>query len=313
MELQNINKIIKDIPGYNFSKIEQLRKGVSLNKYCVETTDGTRFVLDIDDVSEYEQRRKVFDNMNLAAAQGVPMCRPVDLGVCNDGKSIYQMMTWCEGNDLAGELPKLSEAKQYAVGIKAGEILRRLHSVPAPDGLENWYVKYHDIYVDRMWLSLTCDVKIENHMEIIWYFMNNKHLMKHRPQTLRHGDYHTGNLMVTDNLDLYVIDWNLMEYGNNYADPWEEFNRICHQDVLPHYTTGLIRGYFGGEPPAEFWDLFALYVSATSLMLVTWAFYIVKEKECQDGCIQTAKNVLYWFDNMKNPVPNWYLKDFTLI
>ena len=306
-----INNIIKTISGYNdFVKIEPICKGVSLNKYYVETADGKRLLLDIDDISEYERRKIVFDNMNLAAAQGVPMCSPVDLGVCNDGKNIYQLMTWCEGKDLDQELPKLSEANQYMLGIKAGEILRRLHSVPAPDGLENWYVKYHDIYVGRMYLAIEFCSEVENYKEILWYFGNNKHLLKHRPQSLRHGDYHTGNLMVTDNLDLYVIDWNLMEYGNNYADPWEEFNRICHQDLLPHYTTGLIRGYFGGEPPSEFWNLLALYVSATSLMLVSWAFYIVKEKECQEGCVQTVKNVLNWFDNMKNPVPTWYLKDF---
>jgi serine/threonine-protein kinase len=315
MEIENnINDIIKDIPGYNnFAKIEPVRKGVSANKYCVETSDGRKLLLNIDDVSEFERRKIIFDNMNLAAAQGVPMCLPVDLGVCNDGKNLYQLMTWCEGKDLDKELPKLSEVNQYVLGIKSGEILRRLHSVPAPDGLEDWYIKYHDVYVERMYLSLNRDVvnvKIENQMEILGYFQRNKHLLKHRPQTLRHGDYHTGNLMVTDNLDLYVIDWNLMEYGNNYADPWEEFNRICHEEVIPHYTTGLIRGYFGGEPPAEFWDLLVLYLSATSLMLVSWAFYFEENKDHREGCVQLVKNVLCWFNDMTNPVPTWYLKEF---
>ena len=300
-----------DIPGYaSFIKIRPLRKGVSLNKYCVDTASGNRLLLDINDIVELDCKKAVFDIMNRAAIQGIPMCCPVELGVCNNGKSVYQLMTWCEGRDLDKVLPTLTEAEQYTLGIKAGEILRKLHAVPAPDGIEDWYVKYHDIYVDRMWLSLTCDVKIEGHKEILWYFQTNKHLLKGRPQSLRHGDFHTGNLIVTDNFDLYVIDWNLMEYGNNYADPWEEFNRIDHMDVIPHYTTGLIRGYFNGEPPTEFWDLLALYLSATGLMLVTWAFYIVKEKDCQEDCIQTVKNVLNWFDNMRKPVPSWYLKDF---
>ena len=58
-------------------------------------------------------------------------------------KSIYQTMTWCEGNDLAEELAKLSLDDQYAVGIKAGEILRRLHEIYAPDETGDWYVKYN--------------------------------------------------------------------------------------------------------------------------------------------------------------------------
>jgi serine/threonine-protein kinase len=70
----------------------------------------------------------------------------------------------------------------------------------------------------------------------------------------------------------------------------------------------MIRGYFGGEPPADFWNLLAFYLSAGALMLVSWAFYI--QKDCLEYSIQNANDVLRWFDNMQNPVPTWYLKDF---
>ena len=309
MEIQyNINDIIKDIPGYNFTKIEPLRVGISLNKYYVETDDGKRLLLDIADISEYERRKKVVANMNLAAAQGVPMCLPVDLALCEGGKTIYQLMTWCEGKDLDSQMPSFSETEQYTLGIKTGEILRKIHSVPAPDGLEDWYVKYHDIYVERMYLAIEFCSEVENYKEILWYFQRNKHLIKNRPQTLRHGDFHTANILVTNNLDLYVIDWNLMEYGENYADPWEEFNRINY--VTPHFSTGLMRGYFGGEPPMEFWELFALYVSATSLIFLTCFFYMNFSEEKREENLQGVRNLLQWFDNMKNPVPTWYLKDY---
>ena len=306
MEIQK--NIFKEIPGYSFSKIEPINKGVSINKYYVETTDGKRLLLDIDDASEYERRKIVFDIMNLADAQGVPMCQPVELGICNDGKNLYQMMTWCEGNDVAQEIHKLSESNQYTLGIKAGGILRRLHSASAPDGLEDWHDKYCDIYAQRMYHALEYDIKVENRDEIIRYFEKNKHLLKRRPQTLCHGDYQTGNLMVTDNFDLYVIDWNLMEYGNNYADPWNEFGNVFCQDFYPHYEVGKIRGYFCGEPPAEFWDLFALYVSNASLLLVQWSFYFDRGQESNDESVQNVRTVLQWFDNMKNSVPMWYLK-----
>lgn len=169
MEIQNIN-ISKDIPGYNFTKIEPLCVGISLNKYYVETDYGNRMLLDIADVSEYERRKKVFDNMNLAAAKGVPMCLPVDLGLCDGGKNIYQLMTWCEGKDLDSQISSFSESNQYTLGIKTGEILRKLHSVPAPNGLEDWYVKYHDIYVERMYLAIEFCSEVENYKEILWYF-----------------------------------------------------------------------------------------------------------------------------------------------
>jgi len=303
---------IKDIiiPGYTpFVKITPINKGVSLNKSRVETVDGTRYLLDVNDASEYGRKKSVFDVMSIAAERGVPMCRPVEIGLCGGGEKVYQLMTWIDGRDLDQALPALSEADQYAVGLQSGGILRKLHSVPAPAGLEDWHDKYVNLYESRIKLFDSCGVKIDGSDEILRYYEDNKRLMKGRPQCLRHGDYHTGNLLVTDNLDLFVIDWDLMEYGANYGDPWEEFNRIDHMDVIPHYTTGLIRGYFGGEPPARFWDLLALYLSATALMLVVWAFYIVKEKSCQDNCVQTAKNAVVWFDKMRNTTPAWYLKE----
>lgn len=39
------------------------------------------------------------------------------------------------------------------------------------------------------------------------------------------------------------------------VDPWKEFGSIGLTDVHPHFVTGLIRGYFGGEPPLQFWKL----------------------------------------------------------
>ena len=32
----------------------------------------------------------------------------------------------------------LSDSEQYAYGLKAGHILRKIHSIPAPDAQEDW-------------------------------------------------------------------------------------------------------------------------------------------------------------------------------
>jgi len=309
MDINNL-PIPCDIPGYDgFIKIEPINKGVSLNKFRVETSGGKRLLLDLDDISDYGRRRKIFEVMGLAAAQGVPMCRPVGLGACNGGKNVYQLISWLDGEDLDRVLPQLPAAEQYAFGAKAGRILKKLHAVSAPEGTEDWYGRYTGIYEGRMYHGLKYDIPVNNRRFIAEYFEANKHLLKGRPQVLCHGDFHTGNLMVNGS-ELYLIDWNLMEYGDNYGDAWEDLNRILNQDLYPHYATGMLRGYFGGEPPAAFWDLFALYVSAASLMLVSWSFYFDRGKESNDECVQNVRNVLEWYDNMRNPLPTWYLKNY---
>lgn len=58
------------------------------------------------------------------------MSRPVDFGVCNGGKQVYQLLTWCDGENL--------ETKQYVTGLKVGEALWKIHSVPTIENTEDW-------------------------------------------------------------------------------------------------------------------------------------------------------------------------------
>lgn len=299
---------MKDIPGSaNFIKTEPIQAGLSSDqKFRVETGGGQTLLLRISDASEYESRKVVLDRMKLAAAQDVPMCLPVDFGLCCDGKSVYQLLSWCEGKNLEEVLPALPETQQYALGLKAGNILRRIHRVPAPVHLGDWAERYWSVNKDRLNAYRSCDARINESGVIFDYLVRYRHLLKGRPQCLHHGDYHVGNLLLADDAHLSVIDWELLDY-DNYGDPFAEFNRIGNSDVHPHFTSGMINGYFEGRPPEEFWRLLAFYLSAGACMLVSWVFYLQKDQ--LDYSIHHIHEVLRWFDHMKNPVPVWYIPD----
>jgi aminoglycoside phosphotransferase (APT) family kinase protein len=135
------------------------------------------------------------------------------------------------------------------------------------------------------------------------YLASNRHLLAGRPQCFQHGDYHIGNMMI-ENGTLVIIDFDRYDFG----DPWEEFNRIvwCAQSA-PAFATGIVDGYFDGEPPLLFWKLLALYISSNTLSSLPWAIPF-GEKEIQT-MIKQAADVLRWYDNMQNPVPTWYRKE----
>jgi len=128
-------------------------------------------------------------------------------------------------------------------------------------------------------------------------------LLSDRPQTYQHGDYHIGNMMIDKCGKLTVIDFDRDDFG----DPWEEFNRIvwCAQ-ASPAFASGMVDGYFGGEIPMEFWKLLALYISSNTLSSLPWAISF-GEKEIQTMRKQAAE-VLQWYDNMRSPVPTWYME-----
>lgn len=123
------------------------------------------------------------------------------------------------------------------------------------------------------------------------------------------GDYHNENLLVSENHEIAIIDWDLLD--SLYGDPWSEFNRISMcTNFSPYFATGLLNGYFGGEPPEEFWKILALYLSTGALILVSWAANI--EPGCLEECKQKADKIIQWFDRMHNSIPTWYFKDFSI-
>ena len=123
----------------------------------------------------------------------------------------------------------------------------------------------------------------------------------------QHGDYHIGNMMIDRNGQLHVIDFN----RNDYGDPWEEFNRIvwCAQKS-PLFASGMVNGYFDDNVPMEFWRLLALYISSNTLSSVYWAIPFGQDEV--NTMLNQAKEVLSWYDNMRNPVPTWYFKGYYL-
>ena len=125
---------MQDIKSYNtFTKIEPVNKGwLSDKKHYVEAADGMKLLLRIADISEYDRKKAEFEMMKQVVSLGVPMSQPIDFGTCDNGKSVYSLLTWCDGEDAEAVLPFLTETEQYVLGTKSGEILKHIHSIPAP-------------------------------------------------------------------------------------------------------------------------------------------------------------------------------------
>lgn len=214
-----------------------------------------------------------------------------------------------DGVSAEDVIPARSGREQYACGLEAGRILRKIHSVQAPETdagravMEDWEKRFNrkmDVKIKRYG---ECPVKCENGQAFIDYINENRRLLKGRPQVFQHGDYHIGNMMIDQKGQLQIIDFDRYDYG----DPWEEFNRIvwCAQ-MVPAFASGMVDGYFDGEVPPEFWKLLALYISSNTLSSVYWAVPFGQDQV--DTMLNQARDVLAWYDNMRRSIPAWYGK-----
>lgn len=285
-----------------FLSQEPINKGWSNDKkYCVKDAEGNKYLLRISPIEQYDRKKNEYERMGQVANLGVPMCKPIEFGVCDDG--VYSIQSWIYGMDAEDVMSSMPEGKQYAYGIEAGQILHKIHSIPAPAMQEGWEQRFNRKIDNKIKKYGECSIKYENGQTFIDYINKNRHLLKDRPQVYQHGDYHIGNMMLDQKGQLYIIDFNRSDYG----DPWEEFNRIvwCAQKA-PLFASGMVNGYFDGNPPPEFWKLLALYISSNTLSSVYWAIPFGQGEVAT--MLKQAKEILHWYDNMKNPIPTWYCK-----
>ncbi|WP_319507768.1 phosphotransferase family protein [uncultured Methanolobus sp.] len=288
----------------DYTKVIHITNGWSGDKkYCVTDKTGQRYLLRISPTEQYDRKKSEFEHMQQVASLVIPMCKPVEFGSCDEG--IYSLQTWIDGKDAEEVIPILSDRKRYSYGFEAGQILRKIHSIPAPDSIENWESFFNQKIDRKIIMYNECSLKYDNGAAFIEYIEANRHLLKNRPQVYQHGDYHIGNLMIDNNGQIVVIDFN----RNDYGDPWEEFNRIvwCAQSA-PLFATGMVDGYFDGRVPMDFWNLLALYIASNTLSSLPWAIPFGQGEI--DTMTNQAKEVLEWYDGMKNPVPTWYVKNY---
>lgn len=280
---------------------ELINKGWSCDKkYCLTTAGGDKYLLRVTPQEKAANREELFYLQEKVADLGVPMCKPLKFGKCDE--DFYTIQTWIYGKDAEEIIPYVTDFDQYEYGLEAGIILKLIHSIPAQENQPDWEVRFNAKMDQKIKIYKECPIEFEGAENFIRYIESNRNLLVARPQTFQHGDYHIGNMMI-ENGKLVIIDFDRYDFG----DPWEEFNRIvwCAQ-VSPSFASGIINGYFNYDVPQEFWDLLALYISSNMLSSVPWA-YPFGDKEVET-MLNQAKDVLHWYDNMQNTVPSWYYK-----
>lgn len=69
-------------------------------KYRVTTDDGGKYLLRVSPPEKHDRRKQAFARMQQAASLGIPMARPVEFGVCDDG--VYTIEQYVAGVDAEG-------------------------------------------------------------------------------------------------------------------------------------------------------------------------------------------------------------------
>ena len=273
-------------------------------KYCSETAEGNCYLLRISPANRKEAVSQCYSRMKEAEKLGISMCSALEWGVCDEG--VYFIQSWVDGCDAEEQIPTLDAVSQYSHGLAAGRDLRKLHGISAPEDVLSWDLRFGSKIDRKLKMYADSEFKYDEDASMISYIMENRHLISGRPQCYQHGDHHIGNMMISDG-HIVLIDFEKQDYG----DPWEEFNRIVWSaQASPYFASGIVDGYFSCEVPMLFWRLLALYICINSLGSLPWA---VSYGEGEISVMRKQqRQILEWYDHMKQIVPNWYRRPVTL-
>ena len=298
-------------PGFEgFAKVKPLRKGWSGDKkYIVEDKDGRRLLLRVSDIKKQAEKKTEFEMMGRVDAHGIPTPAPVDFGVCNGGKQVYSLMTWIEGRDAGAVLSKMPEREQYLLGKKAGALQRAIHEIPVRADAEDWSVWFGRRVQEKLDVYYAHERALAGAAPCADYLLNNKELLTGRPQVFYHGDLNPTNVILMSNGGVAAIDY--CTYERHGFDPVREFCTIpWGKNPNPYYYTGVLDGYYEGLDEHEFLAELAVLAYYFAYEAV-WAIVDARDPHCnmKKECRKHMKNVLRWYDGMKNPVPSWYMKE----
>jgi aminoglycoside phosphotransferase (APT) family kinase protein len=285
----------------HYDQIIKIDRGYSDDEKFQVTIDSIDYLLRVSPLKAFDRSNTIFGYLDQINQLEIPTYKPIKIS--KHQNQVHSLYEWIQGHDLIDVIGDYSDKEKYEFGLDAGTYLKKMHTIDAPVSIEPWDVRFNrkiDRNINR-YLESSLDIPETSYF--IKYLESNRHLLNNRLQTFQHGDYHIGNMMVTSEKKLMVIDYDRFDFG----DPFEEFNRIVWSAENSFvFASGIINGYFNHQVPEEFWPLMLLYISSNVMSSLTWALAINDDEV--KTMINQMHQVLDWYEDFQQVKPKWYIK-----
>lgn len=294
----------QEIPGaQGWSMIEPVHKGWSSDqKFYIEDKSGCKLLLRLSSGRDLQRKQAEYEAVKRFNTLGFPMSRAIDCGTCGQGEYVYMLLTWVEGEPLEERLLELASAEQYRLGEEAGRMLKEMHLLPGAHAPAGWEQAMQSKILRRIKEYEECPYRVEGDEQVIAFVKANVSLIHQVEIVYQHGDFHIGNLIYTPEGGIGVIDFNRWDIGD-YADEFCKLQIFDRERSVP-FARGRLKGYFGGEPPEEFWKRQALYVAYTSLFSILWS--IPFGSADIEGMIVRCRQAMEDYGHFTTWIPRWY-------
>lgn len=266
----------------------------------MQRNNGVELLLRASDISRYKKMREsALFSCQIHDVLKLNMNVPVEVGACNGDKMAYTIYTWVDGVDADEKIRNMHVPIQAQYGEKAGRLLAKIHSVSAPSDIMDWE-KYYSAILDKYIIVFNkLNITFRGVENVLNYIEKHRYLLRDRPQTALHGDFHTGNLVIDRKGEIGIIDFDRWCWG----DPYMDFHCIRFSDNIA-FARGQVNGYFGGNVSGDFFALLGLYTAADILCSICSAYPFGRRE--LDKTVAAAEKLVREYNNFEGLVPTWY-------
>ncbi len=271
-------------------------------KYKVTDAEGRAFFLRRTSAERLYDLKEEALLISAFRSKGLPVAEVEAVGLSQNGEHSYLLLHWLEGLTLDSVLSTMTESEQYRIGCIAGRQLKRLHDTPLD--IEAFSHRNLKAKKEReLNAYLTSDVREQDDQQIVAFIQQNMEMIGKGPKVLEHSDYHPGNLILTPQGDLAIIDFN----GSHPGDAYEEFYKLelFVIEQSEQFCIGQIHGYFNGDPPQAFWQAHSVYTAHAALYGLKWAKDHGSETDKDLERIR-LKRIFNHYDRFRQYIPKWY-------
>lgn len=214
------------------------------------------------------------------------------------------LLSYLEGEEAETSVPMLPPEQQHRLGLEAGRILKRIHSLDSLKEPYDWEDRMNRKVEAKKRIFLESGIEFAGYETLVSHITRHLHLLEGRPLVLQHGDYHLGNMLVMEDpggRNLGILDFNRFDHG----DPYEDFTRlfIFSAGFSPQFARGQVEGYFGGRAPEDFFPITSLYVALDALSGIPWALDLGKDE--LNLAITRAETIISMYNGFRRYVPSW--------
>lgn len=278
---------IREIPFFKeYVKAKPINEGYSDDiKYIVWLHDK-KYLLRLSNKNDLEKKKWEYKLLKSYKKINIP--KVYACGVVDEYS--YIIYDYIEGENAKIGIKKLTQDKQYEMGVLAGKMLCEFHKESSDEKID-----YKNRFEEKLELIKNKNIEIPYLERMCKLFYDYIDLDDSNP-VYCHGDYHTANMIVSKDL-LYAIDFNRIKTASLYSD----FRRMFtfSRTVSVPFCRGQLDGYFGRRLLEDDFKKMLPYLIYELISMLIWS---VDNKQL----IELFNVVLDDFNNFTTIIPNWY-------